>query len=111
MYVQASKKRKKILKAPVEQSKAEKEKADIRKQLHALKEDIDGRSDAVKKGYNRWMAHEDCAMPQFVSFKKEIFRDADDFTLPINPRDIIELLIGEQLTTNILTLFSRYVKT
>lgn len=71
-----------------------------------MKEDIDGRSDAVKKGYYRWMAHEDCAMPQLVYFKKEIFRDADDFTLPINPRDIIELLIGEELETNILTLFS-----
>ncbi|PWA96447.1 hypothetical protein CTI12_AA039260 [Artemisia annua] len=102
---QASKKRKKTLKEPVKLSKAEKEKADIRKRLHSLKEDIDERSEAVKKGYYRWMAHEDCAMPQMVYFKKEIFRDVDDFTLPINPIDIIELLTAEKLGTNILTLF------
>ncbi|PWA73087.1 ulp1 protease family, C-terminal catalytic domain-containing protein [Artemisia annua] len=104
---QASKKRKKTLKEPVKLSKAEKEKADIRKRLHSLKEDIDERSEAVKKGYYHWMAHEDCAMPQMVYFKKEIFRDADDFTLPINPIDIIELLTAEKLGTNILTLFLR----
>ncbi|GKF05428.1 hypothetical protein Tco_0036096, partial [Tanacetum coccineum] len=52
------------------------------------------------------MAHEDCTMPQLVDFKKEIFRDAYDFTLPINPTDIIELLAGENLGTNVLTLFS-----
>lgn len=109
MYVQASKKRKKTLKEPVKLSKAEKEKADIRKRLQSLKEDIYERSEAVRKGYYRWMAREDCAMPQMVCFKKEIFRDADDFILPINPIDIIELLTGEKLGTNILTLFSRYV--
>ncbi|GKD14653.1 hypothetical protein Tco_1199060 [Tanacetum coccineum] len=37
---QASKKRKKTTKAPIEQSIAEKEKADIRKRLHLLKDDI-----------------------------------------------------------------------
>nr|GEW14158.1 hypothetical protein [Tanacetum cinerariifolium] len=98
---------KKTTKAPIEQSKDEKEKADIRKRLHLLKDDIDDRSDAVKKGYQQWMAREDCAMPQLVNFKKEIFRDADDFTLPINPTYIIELLTFEKIRTNILTLFSR----
>nr|GEU94444.1 ulp1 protease family, C-terminal catalytic domain-containing protein [Tanacetum cinerariifolium] len=70
----ASKKRKKTTKAPIEQSKDKKEKADIRKRLHLLKDDIDDRSYAVKKGYQQWMAREDCAMSQLVNFKKEIFR-------------------------------------
>ncbi|GJX03982.1 hypothetical protein Tco_0189898 [Tanacetum coccineum] len=100
-------KRKKTAKAPVEQSNVEKEKADIRKRLHLSKEDMDDRSEAVKKVYYQWMAHEDCAMLQFVTFKKEIFWDVDEFTLPINPTDIIELLTGEKLGTNILVLFSR----
>ncbi|GJY64554.1 hypothetical protein Tco_0466014, partial [Tanacetum coccineum] len=104
--IQASKKRKKTAKAPVEQSNVEKEKVNIRKRLHLSKEDMDDRSEAVKKVYYRWMAHEDCAMPQFVTFKKEIFWDVNEFTLPINPTDIIELLMGEKLGTNILSLFS-----
>nr|GEX56308.1 ulp1 protease family, C-terminal catalytic domain-containing protein [Tanacetum cinerariifolium] len=54
------------------QSNVEKEKADIRKRLHLLKEDMDDRSYHVKKVYYRWMAHEDCAMSQFVTIKKEI---------------------------------------
>ncbi|GJT62348.1 hypothetical protein Tco_1005881 [Tanacetum coccineum] len=103
---QASKKRKKTVKAPIQQSEVEKDKADIRKRLHLLKEDIDLRSEAVRNGYYRWMDREDCTMPQFVDFKKEIFRDAHDFTLPINTTDIIELLAGDKLGTNILTLFS-----
>ncbi|GKG49876.1 hypothetical protein Tco_0518650, partial [Tanacetum coccineum] len=69
------------------QSEVEKDKADIRKWLHLLKEDIDLRSEAVRNGYYRWMDREDCTMPQFVDFKKEIFRDAHDFTLPINTTD------------------------
>nr|GEV72199.1 reverse transcriptase domain-containing protein [Tanacetum cinerariifolium] len=81
---QASKKRKKTAKAPIEQSNVDKEKADIRKWLHLLKEDVDDRLEAVKKGYYRRMVHEDCATPQFVTFKKEIFWDVDEFTLPIN---------------------------
>ncbi|GJY18648.1 cysteamine dioxygenase [Tanacetum coccineum] len=80
-------------------------KKDIKSTRRAV--DIDQRSEIVKKGYYRWMAREDCAMTQFVDFKKEIFLDAGDFTLPINPTYIIELLNGEQLRTNILTLFSR----
>nr|GEU47841.1 ulp1 protease family, C-terminal catalytic domain-containing protein [Tanacetum cinerariifolium] len=68
--IQASKKRKKTVKAPIHQSKVEKEKADIRKRLHLLKEDIDLISEAVKNGYYRWMGHEDCAMQQFVDLKK-----------------------------------------
>ncbi|GJS88485.1 hypothetical protein Tco_0771121 [Tanacetum coccineum] len=103
---QASKKRRKTVKAPIQQSEVEKEKADIRKRLHLLKEDIDLRSEAVRNGYYRWMDREDCTMPQFVDFKKEIFQDAHDFTLPINTTDIIELLAGDKLGTNILTLFS-----
>ncbi|GJU07254.1 hypothetical protein Tco_1123684 [Tanacetum coccineum] len=103
---QASKKRKKTVKAPIQQSEVEKDKADIRKRLHLLKKDIDLRSEAVRSGYYRWMDREDCTMPQFVDFKKEIFRDAHDFTLPINTTDIIELLAGDKLGTNILTLFS-----
>ncbi|GJV31109.1 hypothetical protein Tco_1391509 [Tanacetum coccineum] len=90
----------------ITQSEVEKEKAAIRKRLHLLKEDIDLRSEAVKNGYYRWMAREDCTMPQFVDFKKEIFRDAHDFTLPINATDIIKLLVGDKLGANILTLFS-----
>ncbi|GKB09667.1 hypothetical protein Tco_0837979 [Tanacetum coccineum] len=105
---QASKKRKKTVKAPIQQSEVEKDKADIRKRLHLLKEDIDLRSEAVRNGYYRWMDREDCTMPQFVDFKKEIFRDAHDFTLPINTTDIIELLAGDKLGTNILTLFSSH---
>nr|GEU62577.1 ulp1 protease family, C-terminal catalytic domain-containing protein [Tanacetum cinerariifolium] len=105
--IQASKKRKKTAKAPVEQSNVEKEKANIRKRLHLSKEDMDDRSEPVKKVYYRWMAYEDCAMPQFVTFKKEIFWDVDEFTLLINPTDIIEFLMGEKLRTNILALFSR----
>ncbi|GKD65976.1 hypothetical protein Tco_1308084 [Tanacetum coccineum] len=105
---QASKKRKKTIKATVEQSEVEKEKADIIKQLHLLKDDLDQRPEAVKTGYYRWTAREDCTMPQLVDFKKEIFRDAYDFTLPINTTDIIELLAGEKLGTNILTLFSSW---
>ncbi|GJY64557.1 hypothetical protein Tco_0466017 [Tanacetum coccineum] len=68
---------------------------------------MDDRSEAVKKVYYRWMSHEDCSMPQFVTFKKDFFWDVDEFTLPINPADIIELLTGEKLGTNILALFSR----
>ncbi|GKB25207.1 hypothetical protein Tco_0864608 [Tanacetum coccineum] len=34
--------------------------------LHLLKEDIDLRSEAVKNGYYRWMAREDCAIPTNV---------------------------------------------
>ncbi|GKA77153.1 hypothetical protein Tco_0783614 [Tanacetum coccineum] len=45
---QANKKRKKTTKTPVEQSKVEKEKANIRKRLHLLKDDIGDRSEAVK---------------------------------------------------------------
>ncbi|GJW87465.1 hypothetical protein Tco_0162805, partial [Tanacetum coccineum] len=41
--------KKKDSKAPIQQSKVKKEKADIRKRLHLLKEDIDQRSEAVKK--------------------------------------------------------------
>ncbi|GJW49249.1 hypothetical protein Tco_0090600 [Tanacetum coccineum] len=37
------------IKEPIQQSKVEKEKADIRKWLHLLKEDIDQRLEAVKK--------------------------------------------------------------
>nr|GEV02340.1 ulp1 protease family, C-terminal catalytic domain-containing protein [Tanacetum cinerariifolium] len=105
--IQASKKRKKTAKAPVEQSNVEKEKADIRKRLHLSKDDMDDRLNPMKKVYYRWMAHEDCVMPQFVTFKKEIFWDVDEFTLQINPTDIIKLLTGEKLGTNILALFSR----
>ncbi|GKF71309.1 hypothetical protein Tco_0207423, partial [Tanacetum coccineum] len=92
----------------ITQSEVEKDKADIRKRLHLLKEDIDLRSEAVRSGYYRWMDREDCTMPQFVDFKKEIFLDAHDFTLPINTTDIIELLAGDKLGTNILTLFLRW---
>ncbi|GJX03980.1 hypothetical protein Tco_0189896 [Tanacetum coccineum] len=106
--IQASNKRKKTTKAPVEQSNVAKEKADIRKRLHLSKEDMDDRLEAVKKVYYRWMAHKDCAMPQFVTFKKEILWDVNEFTLPINPTHIIKLLTGEKLGTNILALFSRY---
>ncbi|GKC21069.1 hypothetical protein Tco_1023219, partial [Tanacetum coccineum] len=49
-------------KEPIQQSEVEKEKAAIRKRLHSLKEDIDLRSEAVKNGYYRWMAREDCIM-------------------------------------------------
>nr|GEW88791.1 ulp1 protease family, C-terminal catalytic domain-containing protein [Tanacetum cinerariifolium] len=89
------------------QSNFEKEKADIRKRLHLLKEDMDDRSNHVKKVYYQWMGHEDCAMSQFVTIKKEIVWDVDKFTLPINSTDIIELLTCEKLRTNILALFSR----
>ncbi|GKD06251.1 hypothetical protein Tco_1181225 [Tanacetum coccineum] len=71
--IQASKKRKKTTKAPVKQSNVKKEKANIKKRLHLSKEDMDDRSEAVKKVYYQWMAYEDCAMPQFITFKKEIF--------------------------------------
>nr|GEV34405.1 ulp1 protease family, C-terminal catalytic domain-containing protein [Tanacetum cinerariifolium] len=104
--IKVSKKRKKTVKAPIQQSKVEKEKADIKKRLHMLKEDIDLRLEAVKNGYYRWMDCKDCAMPQFVNFKKEIFLDAHDFTLPRNATDKIKLLAGDKLRTNILTLFS-----
>ncbi|GJU55660.1 ABC transporter C family member 3-like protein [Tanacetum coccineum] len=73
------------------------------------KDYLDQRPEAVKTGYYRCMAREDCTMPQLVDFKKEIFQDAYDFTLPINLTDIIELLAGEKLGTNVLTLFSRVV--
>nr|GFA30955.1 ulp1 protease family, C-terminal catalytic domain-containing protein [Tanacetum cinerariifolium] len=104
-FIKASKKRKKTVKERIQQSKVEKEKANIKKRLHLLKEDIYLRSEAVKNGYYRWMDRKDCAMPQFVNFKKEIFWDAHDFTLPRNATDIIDLLAGDKLRTNILTLF------
>nr|GEV54954.1 uncharacterized mitochondrial protein AtMg00810-like [Tanacetum cinerariifolium] len=40
------------------------------------------------------------------NLKMEV-KDVDEFTLSINPIDIIELLMGEKLGTNILALFSR----
>ncbi|GJU07484.1 hypothetical protein Tco_1123914 [Tanacetum coccineum] len=98
--------KKKTVKAPIQQSEVEKEKANIRKRLHLLKEDIDLRLEAVKNAYYRWMDREDCTMLQLVDFKKEIFWDAHDFILPINATEIIELLAGDKLGTNILTLFS-----
>ncbi|GJY70798.1 hypothetical protein Tco_0474501 [Tanacetum coccineum] len=46
------------------------------------------------------------ALTNVPAITQEIFRDARDFTLPINATDIIELLVGDKIGANILTLFS-----
>ncbi|GJT31915.1 RNA-directed DNA polymerase, eukaryota, reverse transcriptase zinc-binding domain protein [Tanacetum coccineum] len=87
-------------------NKAEKEKAENRKKLQDLEDDILlNRPQSVIDGYNRWMSHGDYAEPYAIRVNKEVFRQADESYFAINATDIIELLTDQELECGILTLF------
>ncbi|GKF82267.1 hypothetical protein Tco_0243923, partial [Tanacetum coccineum] len=85
---------------------AEKEKAENRKKLQDLEDDILlNRPNSVIDVYNRWMSHGDYVEPYVIRVNKEVFRQADESYFAINATDIIELLTDQELECGILTLF------
>lgn len=83
------------------------EKADNRKKLHDLQNDILSKPQNVIDGYNNWMSREDIAEPYSIVVNQKVFSATEEFYFSINATDIIELLTNKQLDIGILTLFSR----